>query len=93
MGNYNLIALPRPLKFIVSTNSDLTDTDHIDYFDGGNNDLDDIFCVGDVDGVNDQVWRVDHISGRWVKSIIAVISSDKVRGDYYSHMMDRVTCL
>ena len=56
------------------------------------NDVDDDHQVGDVDGVNDQVWGADHISGRWVKSMIAVISRDKVKGVYYSHMMDGVTC-
>ena len=50
------------------------------------------FWIEDIGAVNDQVWWVAHISAGWVKNIIAVISSDKVKGDYYSHMMDRVTC-
>ena len=50
------------------------------------------FWVEDIGAVNDQVWWVAHISPGWVKNIIAVISSDKVKGDYYSYMMDRVTC-
>ena len=52
-------------------------------------DLDDASWVVNVEDVNDQVWRAGHISGGWVKNIIAVISCDKVKGDYYSHMMDR----
>ena len=50
------------------------------------------FWIEDIGAVNDQVWWVAHISAGWVKNIIAVISSDKVKGDYYSYMMDRVTC-
>ena len=71
--------LQRPLQFAVSTEDDR----HV------HDDLDDASWVVNVEDVNDQVWRAGHISGGWVKNIIAVISCDKVKGDYYSHMMDR----